>query len=63
VHRDLAYLQRRIVQEREAAASARTASARKAHGELARWYERMLTDNVAAPKPAEPLPDSVASAR
>ena len=53
MERDLAYLQRRILQEQKAAAAALTERARNSHIELAGWYERMLTGDSERPQPAE----------
>jgi hypothetical protein len=52
VEKDLAYLQRRILQEREAAASAGTERARQSHHDLAERYERMLSGELEPPRPS-----------
>jgi hypothetical protein len=60
LEKDLAYLQRRILQEREAAASANTERARQAHRALAEQYERMLSGQLT---PTKQLSEQLANAR
>lgn len=58
-HKELSYLRKRMLQERELASCAACAKARAAHGELVTRYEARLTMGHLHQANAERRPDTV----